>query len=59
VDETNPSSAKSNRKAPTLEFNQGVRAELYFQLPDLGLSLSGFANYKPLICPVLKTTLGT
>ncbi|MCX6883395.1 MAG: hypothetical protein NTV12_13005, partial [Verrucomicrobia bacterium] len=36
VDETNPSSAKSNRKARTLEFNQGVRAELYFQLPDLG-----------------------
>ena len=31
-----PPVQKSNQKAPTLEFNQGVRAELYFQLPDLG-----------------------
>ena len=31
-----PPAQKSNQKTPTLEFNQGVRAELYFQLPDLG-----------------------
>ena len=31
-----PPAEKSNQKAPTLEFNQGVGVELYFQSPDLG-----------------------